>query len=300
MKIQSLSYLLIETTDLQEWADYAKDVVGLMKNDSLSDEQNLFLRMDEKSFRFHIKTGSSKKYLAAGFSLSDKAAFDNAKSELDKAKVDYEDLGHEIAKLRCVEECIGLHDPAGNRLELSYGSKDASESFASTQDIKGFITKGLGFGHVVFAAPNLELAHRFYIDVLGFGDSDYMNFPMGPAPDAPEVKLNFMHCDNPRHHTVALYESPIPPSGLIHTMVEVNNIDEVGHGLDRAMQNNVHISSSLGRHSNDMMVSFYMQTPSGFDLEFGYDGWQVDWDNFEMQKSKIPSFWGHAFSPPES
>ena len=123
MKIQSLSYLLIETTDLQEWADYAKDVVGLMKNDSLSDEQNLFLRMDEKSFRFHIKTGSSKKYLAAGFSLSDKAAFDNAKSELDKAKVDYEDLGHEIAKLRCVEECIGLHDPAGNRLELSYGSK---------------------------------------------------------------------------------------------------------------------------------------------------------------------------------
>jgi 3,4-dihydroxy-9,10-secoandrosta-1,3,5(10)-triene-9,17-dione 4,5-dioxygenase len=135
---------------------------------------------------------------------------------------------------------------------------------------------------------------------LGFGDSDYMNFPMGPAPDAPEVKLHFMHCDNPRHHTVALYESPIPPSGLIHTMVEVNNVDEVGHGLDRAMQNNVHISSSLGRHSNDMMVSFYMQTPSGFDLEFGYDGWQVDWETFTKQESKIPSFWGHAFSPPES
>ena len=35
MKIQSLSYLLIETTNLQEWSDYAKDVVGLMKNDSL-------------------------------------------------------------------------------------------------------------------------------------------------------------------------------------------------------------------------------------------------------------------------
>jgi hypothetical protein len=41
MKIQSLSYLLIETTNLQEWSDYAKDVVGLMKNDSLSDEHNL-------------------------------------------------------------------------------------------------------------------------------------------------------------------------------------------------------------------------------------------------------------------
>ena len=74
MKIQSLSYLLIETTNLQEWADYAKDVVGLMKNDSLSDEQNLYLRMDEKSFRFHITLGDSKRFLVAGFSLADKAA----------------------------------------------------------------------------------------------------------------------------------------------------------------------------------------------------------------------------------
>ena len=100
MKIQSLSYLLIETTNLQEWADYAKDVVGLMKNDSLSDEQNLYLRMDEKCFRFHITLGDSKRFLVAGFSLADKAAFDDAKSELDQANIDYEDLGDETATLR--------------------------------------------------------------------------------------------------------------------------------------------------------------------------------------------------------
>ena len=300
MKIQSLSYVLIETTDLQEWADYAENVVGLMKNESLSDADNLFLRMDKKSFRFHITTGDSKRYLAAGFSLSDKESFEQAKKELINGNISFENLSDDVIASRCVADGISLQDPAGNALELSYGSLESSEPFSSPQDIQGFVTEGLGFGHVVFAAPELEVAHRFYIDTLGFGDSDYMNFPMGPAPDAPEVKLNFMHCDNPRHHTVALYESPIPPSGLIHTMVEVNNIDEVGHGLDRAMQNNVHISSSLGRHSNDMMVSFYMQTPSGFDLEFGYDGWQVDWPTFTKQESKMPRFWGHAFCPPEN
>ena len=300
MKIQSLSYVLIETTDLQEWADYAHNVVGLMRNDSLSDENNLYLRMDDKSFRFHVTTGQAKRFIAAGFNLKDRAAFEQAKEELSNANISFEDFTEKMIQARCVTAGISLQDPAGNLLELSYGALDEKEPFLSPQDIKGFVTKGLGFGHVVFAAPNLELSHSFYINVLGFGDSDYMNFPMGPAPDAPEIKLNFMHCDNPRHHTVALFESPIPPSGLIHTMVEVNNIDEVGYGLDRAMQNKIHISSSLGRHSNDMMVSFYMQTPSGFDLEFGYDGWQVDWSIFTKQESKIPSFWGHAFSPPEN
>ena len=300
MKIQSLSYVLIETTDLQEWADYAHNVVGLMRNDSLSDENNLYLRMDDKSFRFHVTTGQAKRFIAAGFNLKDQAAFEQAKGELSNANISFEDFTEEMIQARCVTAGISLQDPAGNLLELSYGALDDQEPFLSPQDIKGFVTKGLGFGHVVFAAPDLELSHSFYINVLGFGDSYYMNFPMGPAPDAPEIKLNFMHCDNPRHHTVALFESPIPPSGLIHTMVEVNNIDEVGYGLDRAMQNKIHISSSLGRHSNDMMVSFYMQTPSGFDLEFGYDGWQVDWSTFTKQESKIPSFWGHAFSPPEN
>ena len=83
MKIQSLSYLLVETTNLQEWADYAKDVVGLMKNDSLSDEENLYLRMDEKSFRFHIKNGDSKKFLAAGFSLAEE--IQNEQTELSQS-----------------------------------------------------------------------------------------------------------------------------------------------------------------------------------------------------------------------
>ena len=52
MKIKSLSYILIESTNLESWEAYARDVVGLMKNDDLSDENNLFFRLDESPFRF--------------------------------------------------------------------------------------------------------------------------------------------------------------------------------------------------------------------------------------------------------
>ena len=46
MKIESLSYILIETTDIQKWESYAHDVVVLMKNEKKSNENNLFLRID--------------------------------------------------------------------------------------------------------------------------------------------------------------------------------------------------------------------------------------------------------------
>ena len=54
MKIKSLGYITIESTDITEWEAYAKNVVGLMKNEDMSDENNLFLRMDESPFRLSL------------------------------------------------------------------------------------------------------------------------------------------------------------------------------------------------------------------------------------------------------
>ena len=69
MKIKSLSYILIESTNLESWEAYARDVVGLMKNNDLSDENNLFFRMDESPFRFQIQKGDNDRYARGGFEL---------------------------------------------------------------------------------------------------------------------------------------------------------------------------------------------------------------------------------------
>ena len=66
MKIEDVRYVESETTDLQEWDDYDKNVVGVMKKESLSDDQKGDIRMDEKDFRFNIQTGEAKKFGAAG------------------------------------------------------------------------------------------------------------------------------------------------------------------------------------------------------------------------------------------
>ena len=298
MKIKSLSYILIETTDINHWESYARDVVGLMKNQEKSNENNLFLRMDESPFRFQIQKGDIDRYGIGGFELASKEEFEQAKIELTDSGIVFETQGDDIAQIRCVEELISLKDPAGNSLELFYGRSLDSTDFKSTQDISSFVTHGMGLGHVVFGTLEVEAAHNFYINILGFGDSDIMRMKF--APDAPESVLYFMHCDNPRHHTVAMMQAPTPPSGLVHAMVEVETAEEVVAALDRAVENNVHISSTLGRHMNDKMLSFYMQTPAGFMLEYGYDGIQPDWSNFETTNSAAPSYWGHEFNMPEA
>jgi 3,4-dihydroxy-9,10-secoandrosta-1,3,5(10)-triene-9,17-dione 4,5-dioxygenase len=150
---------------------------------------------------------------------------------------------------------------------------------------------------VVLPAPQLEVARSFYKQHLGFGDTDEMWLAMSPNPSDPKLGIYFMHADNPRHHSLALMGAPMP-SGCVHIMLEARTIDDVGFALDRCTAAGAHISSSFGKHSNDFMLSFYVQTPGGFDLEFGCGGLQPDWKTWVPTYSLVPDLWGHKWSPP--
>jgi 3,4-dihydroxy-9,10-secoandrosta-1,3,5(10)-triene-9,17-dione 4,5-dioxygenase len=44
------------------------------------------------------------------------------------------------------------------------------------------------------------------------------------------------------------------------------------------------------------MLSFYMKTPGGFDVEFGCEGLQVEDHDWVARESTAVSLWGHDFS----
>ena len=76
-------------------------------------------------------------------------------------------------------------------------------------------------------------------------------------------------------------------------MFELNERDDVGAAFDRAWATDLAIPNGLGRHDNDGMFSFYLQTPAGFQIEVGHgarvitDGW-----NDNRRYDRI-SAWGH-------
>jgi 3,4-dihydroxy-9,10-secoandrosta-1,3,5(10)-triene-9,17-dione 4,5-dioxygenase len=46
------------------------------------------------------------------------------------------------------------------------------------------------------------------------------------------------------------------------------------------------------------MVSFYVATPGGFDIEYGTDGLRVDAATWVSRETTAISLWGHKFSAP--
>jgi 3,4-dihydroxy-9,10-secoandrosta-1,3,5(10)-triene-9,17-dione 4,5-dioxygenase len=100
----------------------------------------------------------------------------------------------------------------------------------------------------------------------------------------------FLHC-NARHHSVALLRIG-PISALHHVLFELPEIDDVGRAHDRAVAAGLSITTSLGRHRNDGMFSFYVKSPVGFDVEIGCHGLLVD-ENWTPNRFVEGDVWGH-------
>ena len=115
--------------------------------------------------------------------------------------------------------------------------------------------------------PDLAQADAFYGDVLGFTLSDRV--------DEEHMKVRFYHC-NGRHHSLAVAQVP-GKVGLNHLMLEVGEPRRRGHrARPRQAAPACPVLRGLGRHTNDLMTSFYMLTPSSFQIEYGHGGIVVD------------------------
>jgi len=79
-------------------------------------------------------------------------------------------------------------------------------------------------------------------------------------------------------------------------MLQCRHVDDVGSTYYLCQDQGVEISGSIGRHTNDHMMSFYLRTPSGFEVEYGWGARIVDDTTWQVQKHEAPSIWGHRGS----
>ncbi|WP_410620316.1 iron-dependent extradiol dioxygenase HsaC [Amycolatopsis sp. cmx-8-4] len=295
MGIRSLGYLRVEATDMAAWREYGLKVLGMVEGQGENPDA-LYLRMDDFPARLVISPGDADQLTTTGWEAANAGELAEIRSRLDSASVPYKEGTPEELADRRVDELISFDDPSGNTQEVFHGVALQHRRVVSPYGHR-FVTGEQGLGHVVLSTKDDEASLRFYRDVLGFRLRDSMRLPpqlVGRPADGAPAWLRFFGC-NPRHHSLAFLPMPTP-SGIVHLMVEVEQTDDVGLCLDRAIRRKVPLSATLGRHVNDLMLSFYMKTPGGFDIEFGCEGRQVDDENWIARESTAVSLWGHDFS----
>ncbi|WP_027502856.1 iron-dependent extradiol dioxygenase HsaC [Rhodococcus sp. UNC363MFTsu5.1] len=295
MGIRSLAYMRIEATDMAAWREYGLKVLGMIEGKGTNPDA-LYLRMDDFPARLVIVPGERDRLMVSGWETANAAELQEIRDSLAEAGVPFkEGTADQIADRR-VAELIVFEDTSGNTLEVFHGAALEHRRIVSPYGHK-FVTGEQGLGHVVLTTDDDQASLRFYRDVLGFKLRDSMRLPpqmVGRPADGDPAWLRFLGC-NPRHHSLAFL--PLPnPTGIVHLMVEVENSDDVGLCLDRAQRKKVKMSASLGRHVNDLMLSFYMKTPGGFDIEFGCEGLEVEDESWIARESTAVSLWGHDFT----
>lgn len=290
-KLQALSYVVVESTDIGKWKNYAEQVLGMAT--SAAPDGGLYLKMDERNFRIAVVKGAADRYLASGWETADQKSFDEAVAAVKASGAKVTDGTAAEKALRCVAGLAVFQDPSGNRHELNWGYNGKKEPFKSPIGVEGFKTGPYGAGHTVLPSLQFDASQKFFRDVLGFAVSDTFNFK--PAPEAPVMRIHFLHLPNGRHHSLALAEMP-NPAGCVHMMVEVNSMTDVGKAHDRMQQAGVKLMATLGQHENDHMTSFYMMTPGNFAIEYGWGGLILDPKKHQATETKRISIWGHDFS----
>jgi len=280
MKISSLGYVGVASPRAKEWERFGPEILGTPLWTEPADG-SVYLRLDERAYRIAVHQGTRDELRYVGWEVAGPTSLDDAVDDLARAGFEATRGSVDDCRHRCVEGLVAFRDPWGIRHELFYGQRSLM-SFRPTRDISGFVTAELGLGHLVLLLPDLAAATRFIVDVLGFRVSDFIDVPF---------PLAFFHC-NPRHHTIAVGEMG-PVVGLHHIMLEVKDLNDVGTTYELCRKQGVQFSMDLGRHSNDRMLSFYVRTPGGFEIEYGWGGLLIDDSTWQVLRLPKPSYWGH-------
>lgn len=283
--VTQLGYLGIATTNLAAWTELcelALECEVIQAGDVLA-----HVRVDDRQHRLTLRQAEHDGLDYLGWEVAGPAELEQLAAQLQTAGVAATFGDAALAQQRGVGAVLQTADPSGVALEIFHSPTTPDDDFVPRWPHSGFVAGELGLGHAVIATPRYDEAIEFYVQQLGLRVSDYVDHPVG-------WDATFLRC-NRRHHSLAIVRQPDAqqPASLHHFLLESGTLDDVGLVLDKCLFSGIRVTQSLGRHSNDQMVSFYLQTPSGFEIEYGALGRLVNDADWQVTNYASPSIWGH-------
>ena len=264
MGVRSLGYLRLEATDLAAWEVFAGDFLGLMRVDGADPE--LALLPDGRlpapaRRRAGRRRGDHGDRLRGARPPRARPAGRRRRGRGDRGRAGTAD---ECARTAASPGSSGSTTPAATGSSCST-ARSSTTSPVQTPAVSGFVTGDMGMGHVIVSAEDGDATVDFYIDVLGFVERNTMGKTVfhGLQPAPPHLRRR-------------------PPAraraGCSTSWSRSPRSTTSASALDRADALGVPMMNTLGKHTNDHMVSFYVYSPERYAVEVGWNGLRVDGD----------------------
>lgn len=287
----SLGYVVVETDKFADWRRFGVDAVGMHVDETLPDVMRF--RLDDNECRFLLQRGPAEDVTALGWQIDDHSAFEIIEARIRSHGVPVTPGSAEEAALRGVERFIRVPGPNGMKQEIFTRARSGEQPLSLGVD-GGFVTGAAGMGHVAVAAKNPRQMRGYYDTVFNARLSDFIEETF----NGMRVKIRFLRV-NERHHTIAIgsvNRLPVLPvrTRVQHCNVQVAQLDDMVGSFGRMKQLGFTIAMTVGQHTNDRELSYYAVTPSGFELEVGWNPIVVDESTWEPTTHQGISLWGHT------
>ena len=289
-----LGYVIAESNRFDDWIRFMQKCLGLHLAEQT--DQQLSFRIDDYQKRFIVQRGDAEDVTHIGFQVANQQVLEQILGRFDSREIEYAQGTHSEALQRGIQNFWYLKGPKGIQLELFI------EAIKTDQPLNmlasGFYTADSGMGHIAITSRKPEKMIRFW-----------QEFFDARLTDTIEQKINGVTLDvtflrlNERHHSIAVAQTrgvhldPIR-TAIQHMNLQVLDIEDVTMAYQRCKDNGFPVAWEVGQHTNDREVSFYVPSPSGFEIELGWAPIKIDETTWKPVKHTSISVWGHHPKPP--
>jgi catechol 2,3-dioxygenase-like lactoylglutathione lyase family enzyme len=242
IRVSKIAHAVYETPDLAQQTEYYTEIIGLTLAAQEKDAVYLASTVDHHSIV--LRKGAQAQCTRIGFQIPPAADLDAFEKQVKS---------HGLAAERrkdpepSIKDMLVFADPKGTVMEVFKRDAFSHQKFQA----KGIVPYKLG--HVAFHVTDVKHVTKFYCDVLGFRESDWMaDF------------FSFLRC-GPDHHTINLMESG--SNRHFHTAFELRDWAHLQQACDLLSLRGYKLLWGPGRHGIGHNLFAYHRAPNGLITE---------------------------------
>ena len=242
ISVKKIAHTTYQVPDVERQTEYYTDILGLTVTEKSKDAVYLASTIDHHSVV--LRAGTQAQCVGVGFQLGlddDLGAFERQVQGVGVKTQRKKDPDPSIS------EMLSFEDPKGTLIEVF-----KREAFSGQRyPVKGIVPHKLG--HVAFHVTDVKHVTKFYCDVLGFRESDWMaDF------------FSFLRC-GPDHHTINLMQTG--SNRHFHTAFELRDWGHLQTACDYLSLNGYKLLWGPGRHGIGHNLFAYHRSPAGLITE---------------------------------